>query len=154
MKHRQKSGASRIAEREPGLDLSSLIDVSFLLLIYFLVTSTLNTPDADLDMSLRPDGPDLGPSIDKPVIEIDSAGNVLYTKELIETDVTSGNLPELKDRLETYLAAWNVAPAGREPGIIVDADDSAKGQRFIDVLNCLAEVGITDVAMTFRQDDE
>lgn len=31
-----------------GLDISSLIDVSFLLLIYFLVTSTLDPREGDL----------------------------------------------------------------------------------------------------------
>ena len=41
-----------VEEAEPVLDMSSLIDVSFLLLIYFLVTSTLDPKEADLGMKL------------------------------------------------------------------------------------------------------
>lgn len=40
---------------EPSLDISSLIDVSFLLLIYFLVTSTLEPRESDLSMELPTD---------------------------------------------------------------------------------------------------
>ena len=40
---------------EPALDMSSLIDVSFLLLIYFLVTSTLEPRESDLSMEMPTD---------------------------------------------------------------------------------------------------
>ena len=46
-KRRAKEAAS-----EPELDISSLIDVCFLLLIYFLVTSTITPREQDLGMSL------------------------------------------------------------------------------------------------------
>jgi hypothetical protein len=37
---------------QPALDISSLIDVCFLLLIYFLVTSTITPRETDLGMAL------------------------------------------------------------------------------------------------------
>ena len=39
-------------ESDPALDISSLIDVCFLLLIYFLVTSTITPRETDLGMAL------------------------------------------------------------------------------------------------------
>ena len=39
-------------EEEPALDISSLIDVCFLLLIYFLVTSTIKPRESDLGLQL------------------------------------------------------------------------------------------------------
>ena len=37
---------------DPELDISSLIDVCFLLLIYFIVTSSVTIRESDLAMSL------------------------------------------------------------------------------------------------------
>ena len=51
-------------EPEPELDISSLIDVCFLLLIYFLVTSTITPRETDLGMSL----PAANPSNEQPKI--------------------------------------------------------------------------------------
>jgi biopolymer transport protein ExbD len=52
-------------DAEPGLDISSLIDVCFLLLIYFLVTSTITPRESDLGMAL----PAANPSTEQPEIE-------------------------------------------------------------------------------------
>ena len=37
-------------DNDPELDISSLVDVAFLLLIYFLVTSTLRPDETDLSI--------------------------------------------------------------------------------------------------------
>ena len=39
-------------DNDPELDISSLVDVAFLLLIYFLVTSTLRPDETDLSIVL------------------------------------------------------------------------------------------------------
>ncbi len=138
------------AEKEPGLDLSSLIDVSFLLLIYFLVTMTLQVPDADLTLTMPgpPDGKTKFEMISEPpVIEIAADGQIFYSDEAVESAGTTHHLPVLKDRLSDYLKVWSLAPTDERPEVFVKADDSARGQRFIDVLNCLAEVGISNVAV-------
>ena len=48
----RKKIAEALEDDEPGLDISSLIDVCFLLLIYFLVTTTIQPREQDLRMSL------------------------------------------------------------------------------------------------------
>ena len=54
----------------------------------------------------------------------------------------------LLDRLKTY--AESAALTDSKPMVIIAADDAAKGQRFIDVLNALADeaVGISNVTIT------
>ncbi len=101
MRRRNESKAAIATEQEPGLDLSSLIDVSFLLLIYFLVTMTLRVPDADLAMTLP--GKKLGePTIDfidePPVIGIQADGQITYSDELVESGNTSRHLPVPQSR--------------------------------------------------------
>lgn len=138
------------ADENPTLDMSSLIDVSFLLLIYFIVTSTLDPKESDIGMTLPvpPGGVPLEPmDIDLMRIEVDSQGQILVNEELLDTNPESREVPLLLDRLATYADAARVMDS--EPVVIVEADDAAKGQRFVDVLNALAhdKVKITKVTI-------
>ncbi|QQL43946.1 biopolymer transporter ExbD [Sulfuriroseicoccus oceanibius] len=53
---RERKSPKLATAQEPGLDISSLIDVSFLLLIYFLVTTTLKPKEVDLGFRLPGEG--------------------------------------------------------------------------------------------------
>ena len=71
-------------EEEPTLDISSLIDVSFLLLIYFLITSTLQKKEADLGLTLPTQIPNDNPDpIDPVAIKITVDGAIHYDNEEI-----------------------------------------------------------------------
>jgi biopolymer transport protein ExbD len=66
-------------DSEPALDISSLIDVCFLLLIYFLVTSTIKPRESDLGMALPAANPSTEqPDIDPLFIKIEASG-AIYT---------------------------------------------------------------------------
>ena len=64
--------------KDPELDISSLVDVAFLLLIYFLVTSTLKKDETDLSIvlptSIPTDNPD---PVDPLAILIEADGRVI-----------------------------------------------------------------------------
>ncbi|MEM9283672.1 MAG: biopolymer transporter ExbD [Verrucomicrobiota bacterium] len=129
-------------EEDPTLDMSSLIDVSFLLLIYFLVTSTLDPKEADLGMTM-PTSTSSGSTdveIDQMTVEVNASGHIVLNEEVLDTDPTNREVPLLLDRLKTY--AESAALTDSEPMVIIAADDAAKGQRFIDVLNALADEGV------------
>ena len=49
---RRKSSHPFAGESDPNVDISPLIDVAFLLLIYFLVTASLLKQEADLGLAL------------------------------------------------------------------------------------------------------
>ncbi|MEM7602292.1 MAG: biopolymer transporter ExbD [Verrucomicrobiota bacterium] len=142
-------------EEDPGLDMSSLIDVSFLLLIYFLVTSTLDPKEADLGMTMPTDN-STGTTeveIDQMTIEVNREGHIVLNDEVLDTDSGNREVPMLFDRLKAY--AEGAALTGSEPLVVIAADDASKGQRFVDVLNALAhsEVNITNVTITGFQDE-
>ena len=137
-------------ETDPELDMSSLIDVSFLLLIYFLVTSTLDPKEADLGMTM-PTNNSSGSAeveIDQMTVEVNSSGHIVLNDEVLDTDPATREVPMLLDRLRTYAESARLTDS--KPMVIIAADDAAKGQRFIDVLNALADkdVGISNVTIT------
>ena len=138
-------------EADPALDISSLIDVCFLLLIYFLVTSTISPRESDLGMAL----PAASPGSEQPVIEplfikIEASG-AIYTgvgagQQAMDSDSSVRELPLLRGQLEMYSSAARAANS--KPLVQIYADGGATQQRVIDVLNALAAVSITSVTFT------
>lgn len=139
---------------EPKADIASLIDVSFLLLIYFLVTSTLQKKETDLGMVLPSNQPASTANfeIDPMTIKIDALGQILVNKEAVEPAGDNRKLPQLLERLTSYRTLADAS--GQKPIVIIAADDTAKQQRFIDVINVLAEVKITSVTITGFQNNK
>lgn len=125
----------------PTLDISSLIDVSFLLLIYFLVTSTLEPRESDLSMELPTDsGPSSNIKIDPLKIRLTQSGEISIADQLMADDRS------MEAELDRYKELTDAT--GNKPIVIISADDDAKQQRFIDLMNALARVGITTVTLS------
>jgi len=137
-------------EDQPALDMSSLIDVSFLLLIYFLVTSTLDPKEADLGMTMPTSESSSATDIeiDQMTVEVNSSGHIVLNEEVLDTDADNRDVPLLLDRLRTYAESARLTDS--QPMVIIAADDAAQGQRFVDVLNALADpdVDIRNVTIT------
>lgn len=135
-------------EEEPGLDMSSMIDVSFLLLIYFLVTQTLDPKEADLGMTLPTTDSSSASEveIDQMTITVNAAGAIVVDDQTLDEDITRRSLPLLDDKLKQYKDAADLT--GSQPVVVVAADDDSVGQRFVDVLNALAKVKIHNVTIT------
>jgi biopolymer transport protein ExbD len=143
--------STREKEVDPELDISSLIDICFLLLIYFLVTQTIKPRETDLAMAL----PASTPSTDQPKIEpmfirVDGTGAVYSgtgaSQQPLDSDPTSRDLPLLGSQLDLYSAA--ARSAGSNPLVQIYVDPGATQQRVIDVLNALAGASITSVTFT------
>ena len=141
-------------DKEPILDMSSMIDVSFLLLIFFLLTSTLDPKEGDLGMVLPTYSDVPGPIIpvDQLKIEIQADGSIIVDETMLDTDLTSRKLPLLDDKLQLYKSATDLL--GTQPLVTVIADDEAAGQRFVDVLNALAKVEIKNVTIAGMTKDK
>ena len=135
----------------PKLEISSLIDICFLLLIYFLVTSTLVPRETDLDMRLPAQVlSDATPELDPLFIRIDGNGMIFLNtgpaQETMDTDPDDRDVPMLLSRLR--LSADAARSAGETPIVQIYADGNASQQRVIDVLNALAKAGISSVTFT------
>ena len=133
---------------EPMLDISSLIDVCFLLLIYFLVTTTIQPREQDLQSPVPGvTSPDKIPPIPAMLIELRQSGEVVVNPgeaaEVFDSDSESRQLPNLKGRLGSIVG---MGPSST-PRVMLRVHNEVKQQRYIDVLNCLAAAGISDIAI-------
>ncbi len=141
---------------EPKLDISSLIDATFLLLIYFLVTTTIMPREQDVPMSLPAAAPtDTPPDIEPKFIRIDAGGAIYVgtgsSQIPMDSDPDSREVPLLTTDLRSY--AEGAKAIGTEPLVQLYVDGEASQQRVIDVLNALAGVNISKVTFTDLLDD-
>jgi biopolymer transport protein ExbD len=126
----------------PSLDISSLIDVCFLLLIYFLVATTLQKSENDLSLKIpaqeKSDG--FAPEIEPLFIRVDAQGTILVgpstDAQIMDVASDSRELPLLTSWLKTYADATRAG--NRDPVVQIWVDREARQQRVIDVLNVLA----------------
>ncbi|MBR0057363.1 MAG: biopolymer transporter ExbD [Kiritimatiellae bacterium] len=132
-------------DEEPELSISPLIDMTFLLLIYFICTCSLVTPEADLGIRL-PGMVAQAESVDMPdeqIIEVRGTGQV-FLNDLEFDSATSQELPQLVTLLRRYKAA---SAAAKNPAMVtIMADGDTPHQRVIDVMNACAAARIKDVS--------
>ncbi len=136
----------------PKLEISSLIDICFLLLIYFLATSTLIPRESDLQMRLPGPMPLREPQpVIRPLFIGIHADGGIYTGfdqslQMLDPAGEGRALPLLSDHLALYATATR--GANEEPLVQIYVDGEASQQRVIDVLNALAKVNIQGVTFT------
>jgi len=139
-------------EDEPGLDISSLIDVCFLLLIYFLVTTQIVKKEQELNTALPANTPSEAlPKLSPMLILLEESGKVSLmgesgVAELLESDPDARLLPNLSQRLDLYKSI--AEQAGTEALVQLKVDGKTVQQRVIDVLNALAKAGVTKITFT------
>ncbi|NNE93440.1 MAG: biopolymer transporter ExbD [Verrucomicrobiales bacterium] len=133
---------------EPDFNVSALIDVAFLLLIYFIITSTLSRREADLSMAVPGISDSTGSSVqmDQMRIDVSASGTIVVNGEPLEAGPEQRNLPDLVDRLTRYAAMARIAQS--EPVVIVNCSGEVTEQRFIDVLNACHIAGISNLGIT------
>ena len=145
-------------EDEPEMDISSLIDVCFLLLIYFIVTTTIVKKEQDVPMSLPSVAPsDIPPEITPMLIRILENGHISVRtegadEETIETNPDDRKVPALDERLKIYKGGS--LGGSTEPVVQIYVDNKAKQQRVMDVLNALAGQKLSKVTFTDLVDPE
>ncbi|MEM0896850.1 MAG: biopolymer transporter ExbD [Verrucomicrobiota bacterium] len=135
----------------PGLDVSSLIDVSFLLLVFFLATSSLQKKETDLSMNLpreeiSPQNEEIYPM----EIELHADGSISVDEEIVSQDTTNREMPQFDKKLDHLLKL--LRSTDQVPVAFVTADDNATHQRLVDIVNTLAKFKITNVAMNGFRD--
>ena len=139
---------SRHQQTAVEMQMGPMIDMVFLLLVFFMVTAKPIKPEADVSMglpgSVEQDAPVELP--DEQRILIRANGEVLLNEQAIgqPTDPELEKLRETLTRL--VLSAKN---AQTELLITLAPEDAAVHQRIVDVLNACASAGATNV--TFDQ---
>jgi biopolymer transport protein ExbD len=131
-------------EEEVDVNLTPLIDVVFLLLIFFMVSTTfireseieLTLPEASAEIREDP--------IDTIKIAIDAQGRYFVNGNAL-----------INTQLNTIRQALNDArPADAEPVVIISADANATHQAVVTVMDAARQVGMTRITFPTRIRDE
>lgn len=141
----------RANEVNMKMDMTPMIDCVFLLLVFFMVGSTLHKQEADISFSL-PGTADQSEPVEIPdeqIIEIYADGSVVLN-DLKFDSPTSSSLPELIETLKRFKAT---AEANKTESMITIAPaPEVKHQRVVDVLNACAEAKIQNVSFAMEGD--
>lgn len=132
-----------MVDEQPGLNLTPMLDVVFLLIIFFMVgskVSELNEEERRLDISV----PEVGQAAamtDPPTrrtIHIDREGR-------IEIDQTAVSIPELQRIL--------TKAKGEYPklGVVIRGDGESNLQTVASVYSACMEAGVTDIGLAVRE---
>lgn len=128
---------SKEAEEEPGLSLTSLIDVIFLLLIFFMVTTTLIDPTKKLELKL-PEAKAASQETKTPVtIELDRKGRMTLNGQ-------TTTMANLEGRLKV-LARKNTKKTA-----VVRADKRLDYGKVVRVLGICRASGFTDINIAVK----
>lgn len=137
-----------IEDDDATMDISSLIDVCFLLLIFFLVTATIQPRESDLPMKLpTPDG------VTAPVedlvlsLQLDQEGQLVMKQgdsiEVLDSDVDNRRMAGLERKVEVM----KVAAAPHDLIVHLNVNDDTSQQRFIDVMNGLVGLEVDKIML-------
>ena len=133
------------------IDMTPMIDCTFLLLVFFMVGSTLHRQEADISFAL-PGVAEQSESVEIPdeqIIEIRSDGAVVLN-DLQYDDPKSSDLPELIEMLQRFRAT---AEANKVEAMLTIAPaPDVKQQRVVDVLNACSVAKIRNVTFAVEED--
>lgn len=133
------------------IDMTPMIDCTFLLLVFFMVGSTLHRQEADISFAL-PGVAEQQESLEIPdeqVIEILSDGTVMLN-DLAYDSPASADLPDLTETLQRFKAT---ADANKVEAMVTIAPaGDVKQQRVVDVLNACSVAKIKNVTFAVEED--
>jgi biopolymer transport protein ExbD len=135
------------------MQMGPMIDMVFLLLVFFMVTAKPIKPESDINIGLpgtvaQEEALDIP---DEQRILIRADGQVILNDLEMDTP-TSSQLPTL---LVTLVRFKETTDANKSEALVtIDAEDEATHQRIVDVLNVCAKAEITGVTFTDTGEEE
>jgi len=137
-----KPWLQEMVDEELGMQIAPLIDMVFLLLIYFLVTSSLKPQESDIGIQM-PGIPKESNSVipEEVYITIDERGWINYGGVWYQ----NASDHDLKELTATLLDLRQVT---KDPVVTIAANGESLHQRTIDVMNACAAAGIKNVTVS------
>lgn len=132
---------------EINLDITPLIDVVFLLLIFFMVSTTFEH-DSEINITLPTSSKEVTAAKPDAVnVGLDASGNVYINDRSL-----------VNAQLETIMTALSEALVGlNEPPVIISADADATHQSVVRVMDAARQLGLVKITFAtreFESDDE
>jgi biopolymer transport protein ExbD len=128
---------SSIGVEEEGFQLAPLIDIVFLLLVFFIVTSALKQIELQTDLAV--------PTSDTGKLR-QTRPHPYYINVTREGTILVRNRPFTVDQLRAWLKDLSRSYKDSPPPIIIRADRDAAFQHFVKVFDACAEADIRNVA--------
>ena len=125
---------------EPGFQMAPMIDCVFLLLIFFMCSSSFNAPEAQLNIDLPAVSTKTQAKIGEDVVV-----NVLSDGSVMVNDKQYGG-PESKDLPELVGMLTDLTKIFETQPVIIFADPDVSHERVVDVLNACAAAKIKSVS--------
>lgn len=143
----------RIEHPQIELQIAPMIDVCFLLLFFYILTSKPVKPEADMHMTLP------GTVAQQEAIDIPDEQRITISdnSQIILNDlpIDKPDSTELTALLATLKRFKESADANKTEALItLDVSDNASHQRVVDVLNVCANAGITGVTFAGAEQEE
>ena len=135
------------------MQMAPMIDMVFLLLVFFMVTAKPIKPESDINMGL-PGTVEQSEALDIPDeqrIAILADGQVVLNDLALDTP-TCRELSTLVATLTRFKESCDANKV--EPLVTLDPADAASHQRIVDVLNACAYAGIGGVTFGDSEDEE
>lgn len=126
-------------DEQPTMNLTSMIDVLFLLIIFFMVGTRFVEPERDIDLKV-PEVSATGALTDAPAKKII---NVFEDGHLV-VDQQTVTLAELTARLQNARGQYD------DLGVLVRGDAQTAFQRVAEVLNACKDAGISELGISVR----
>ncbi len=152
------SALKKILKEEDTVDLTPMIDVTFLLLIYFMVTTMLKQPEAELAIQL-PGKPKPGANIKvmpRYKVMIEELGDVYINGGSLIEDGSDIQMKELaallKEEREGRDAMIRTGRATKEEAELVveiESHPGAEHQSTVSVLNACGLAGVKRITFVF-----
>ena len=147
----------KILDDVDEVDLTPMIDVTFLLLIYFMVTTMLKQPEAELSIQLpgKPQSSDVTP-MEMLNVKIGDEGEVYLNGSEIEDGLDLGmqdlvsNLKTQKGMRDQLISSGARSKAEAELKVQIESSTLALHQASISVLNACSEAGVEKVTFSFE----
>ncbi|MBM4031570.1 MAG: biopolymer transporter ExbD [Planctomycetes bacterium] len=126
----------RTTPQEEGFQIAPLIDMVFLLLVYYVCTTAMGQLERQMDLSL--------PSAQKGVVPRQRAPYYLNITK--QGTVLVHNRVMAEDELRTWLKELHDSYGGSPPPVVIRADRDTAFQHFVRVLDACAIADIRNVA--------
>jgi len=128
--------AGSVGDGEFGFQIAPMLDILFVLLLFFMVSAGSQKHETNLTTQL----PGNGPAGKVPVmVDIDSDGSVTINETSVDS-ATDHAMPQLVDRLKAIVGLNADQP------VVVTPTRSTRQERVIDVLNACAEARVKNLA--------
>ncbi|MCA9034745.1 MAG: biopolymer transporter ExbD [Planctomycetaceae bacterium] len=124
---------------EPSLNLTPMIDIVFLLIIFFMVGTRFSEIEQKFDIQLPTAAPmkSLSREPDPLVINVARAGDISINGQQL-------NLNEVRQQLKDAKAAWADQP------VLIRGDGEGTYQAIVDVMNLCHEAEIKRFSLAFQ----